>query len=108
MKELKDTVVAMESDNYKHRFIAEYWQTKIRYNKLCDFIRKIEIADLLGEEPPKHDCPLSLLQDQKYYMDELLEIYEKRAIIEKIDLNVGIGEVNTTLNGIGEVNTTLN
>ncbi len=98
MKELKDTVVAMESDNYKYRFIAEYWQTKIRYDKLCAFIRKIEIANLLGEEPPKYDCPLSLLEDQKYYMDLLLEIYEKRAIIEKIDLNVGICKVvNTAL-----------
>lgn len=100
MKELKDTIVAMESDNYKHRFIAEYWQTKIRYDKLCAFIRRIEIADLLGEEPPKYDCPLSLLQDQKFYMNELLEIYEKRAIIEKIDLDVGICKVNTTSNPI--------
>ena len=29
--ELKDTVVLMESDNYKDRFKAEYYQTKIRY-----------------------------------------------------------------------------
>ena len=29
--ELKDTVALMESDDYKDRFKAEYYQTKIRY-----------------------------------------------------------------------------
>lgn len=97
MKELKDTIVAMKSDCYKHRFIAEYWQTKIRYNKLCNFIRRIEIANLLlDEEPPKYDCPLSLLQHQKYFMECYLDILEKRAIIEKIDLDVEICETTAS------------
>ena len=32
--ELKDTVEMMLSDDYKERFRAEYWQLKIRYDKL--------------------------------------------------------------------------
>lgn len=40
MKELKDTIELMESANYKDRFIAEYWQTKIRYDKLHRMIIK--------------------------------------------------------------------
>lgn len=30
MKDLKDTVELMTSSDYKDRFRAEYWQTKIR------------------------------------------------------------------------------
>lgn len=98
MKELKDTIAAMKSDNYKHRFIAEYWQTKIRRDKLAAFIRKIEVANLIGTEPPKYDCPVELLEDQKYYMKCYLDILEKRAIIEDINLKVEIEVSNTTLN----------
>ena len=32
--ELKDTVELMTSNEYKERFIAEYCQVKIRYEKL--------------------------------------------------------------------------
>ena len=42
--ELKDTVAQMESSDYKERFIAEYMQTKIRYEKLKAFNTKIEAA----------------------------------------------------------------
>ena len=35
--ELKDTTHYMTSSNYKERFIAEYWQAKIRYDKLKKF-----------------------------------------------------------------------
>ena len=31
---LADTYRLMQSDDYKERFLAEYYQTKIRYNKL--------------------------------------------------------------------------
>ena len=30
--ELKDTIELMTSDDYKDRFRAEYWQTKIRFS----------------------------------------------------------------------------
>lgn len=32
--ELKDTIEMMQSADYKERFKAEYYQTKIRYDKL--------------------------------------------------------------------------
>lgn len=31
---LEDTIELMKSDDYKERFVAEYMQTKIRYNNL--------------------------------------------------------------------------
>lgn len=34
--ELKDTISLMTSADYKERFIAEYLQLKIRYNKLLN------------------------------------------------------------------------
>ena len=30
--QLKDTIELMTSDNWEDRFVAEYWQTKIRYD----------------------------------------------------------------------------
>ena len=38
--QLKDTVELMLSDDYKDRFKAEYYQTKIRYDKLHKMIVK--------------------------------------------------------------------
>lgn len=32
--ELKDTVQLMLSNDYEERFKAEYWQTKVRYERL--------------------------------------------------------------------------
>lgn len=34
--ELKDTVELMLSDDYKDRFLAEYYQTHIRFTKLSE------------------------------------------------------------------------
>lgn len=85
--ELKDTVERMCSRSYKDRFVAEYRQTEIRYEKLKDFCNRIEVADLTGAEAPKHDCPLDLLREQQKHMGMYLSVLEKRAIIEDIDLN---------------------
>lgn len=86
--ELIETVDGMASEDYKERFLSEYRQLKIRCEKLKNFINKIEVAQMLKEEEPKHDCPLEILIDQKYYMEEYLTCLEKRAIIEKIDLGI--------------------
>ena len=88
MKELKDTINGMASEDYKERFIAEYKQTLIRYEKLKRFCDKIEIAEIFGVgEAPKHDCPLSLLREQQKYMGMYLGTLEKRSLIEGIELN---------------------
>lgn len=85
--EMKETVRMMLSYDYKERFIAEYLQTKERYERLKKFNNKIEAARRTGKEEPKHDCPLSLLREQQRAMGEYLHILEVRAEIEEIDLN---------------------
>ena len=85
--QLRDTVNLMDSGDYKDRFIAEYHQTKIRYEKLKDFNNRIEAAQIMGKEEPKHDCPLSLLKDQQALMGQYLHILEVRAKIEDVDLD---------------------
>lgn len=84
--ELKETVELMNSEDYKERFIAEYHQVKIRYEKLKNFCNKIEVETMLGKEVTKHDCPLELLREQQKYMGLYLSVLEKRALIENIVL----------------------
>lgn len=96
MMNLMNTVDMMKSQDYKERFKAEYWQTKIRYEKLKDFNTKIEAAWKTAEafryeevkkiEGPKHDCPGDVLSQQQRIMGEYLHILEVRAAIEGIDL----------------------
>ena len=82
MKDLKDTIALMTSDDYKDRFRAEYHQTKIRYEKLHKMITKAEAGTL--EFTPT--CPLELLIDQKALMGNYLHKLEIRAEIEDIEL----------------------
>ena len=81
--ELKDTVEMMNTEDYKERFKAEYFQTKIRYEKLNNMLIKYE-AGTLNFAP---SCSKEVLEDQLYYMDEYLRTLKIRAEIEKIDLN---------------------
>lgn len=84
--ELKETVELMNSEDYKERFVAEYHQVKIRYEKLKNFCNKIEVETMLGKEETKHDCPLGLLREQQKYMGLYLSVLEKRALIENVEL----------------------
>ena len=85
-QELKETVPFMVSDDYKDRFIAEYRQTKIRYERLKAFNTKIEAARMTNKEEPKHDCPREILREQQHIMGEYLHILEVRAAIEGVEL----------------------
>jgi hypothetical protein len=76
------TIDMMRSPDYKERFKAEYYQTKIRYEKLHKMVIKAE-SGTLGFEPT---CSLDLLMSQKRYMGEYLHCLEVRAEIEHIDL----------------------
>ena len=80
--ELKDTIELMTSADYKDRFKAEYYQTKIRYDKLHKMIVKYE-AGTLDFEP---NCPLEVLKTQASSMGQYLYQLEVRAQIEKIEL----------------------
>lgn len=80
--ELKDTIELMNSSDYKERFKAEYWQTKIRYEKLHHMIVKYESGTL--EFTPT--CPIELLKDQKMHMGKYLYDLEVRAELEGVKL----------------------
>ena len=80
--ELKNTVDLMNSEDYKERFKAEYFQTKIRYDNLHKMLVK-RAAGTLDFEPK---CSVALLTEQKRYMGEYLRVLETRAEIEGISL----------------------
>lgn len=82
--ELKDTVDLMNSEDYNDRLKAEYFQTKIRYDKLHKMLVK-RAAGTLDFEPKSS---VALLTEQKRYMGEYLRVLETRAEIEGIDLSV--------------------
>lgn len=86
--EFEATVPLMLSEDYKARFVAEYRQTKIRYERLNKFCNRIEAAHRSGGklDMPKHDCDLVLLIEQLNAMRHYLHVLEIRAEIEHIDL----------------------
>lgn len=85
---LEGTVPSMTSPDHKQRFVAEYLQTKIRYEKLKDLNNKYLATketgkDYLGFKP---NCSLELLARQQRFMGEYLACLEQRAVIEDIEL----------------------
>lgn len=80
--ELKDTIEMMQSEDFKERFRAEYYQTKIRYDKLDAMTVKYE-AGTLAFTP---NCSLELLKEQKAYMGNYIRCLKIRAEIEGIQL----------------------
>lgn len=86
--ELEATVDLMLSLDYKARFVAEYRQTKIRYERLKRFCNRIEAAlsHPSKVDMPKHDCNLELLREQQHAMGLYLHALEIRAVVEHIEL----------------------
>lgn len=80
--ELKDTIDMMTSDDFKERFRAEYFQTKIRYDKLDEMTVCYEAGTL----PFTPNCSLELLKEQKKHMGNYIRCLKIRAQIENIDL----------------------
>ncbi len=80
--ELKDTAKLMESDDFKDRFRAEYYQLKIRHGKLDTMLYKMENGDL----PFKPKCSYELLRTQCRVMNSYLLLLKDRAKIEGIEL----------------------
>lgn len=80
--ELIDTVDLMTSDDYKDRFMAEYYQVKIRYQKLKSILDKYE-EGTLDFEP---SCSISLLMIQREIMEDYLNVLQDRAIAENISV----------------------
>ena len=82
MNNLNETIELMNSPDYKERFKAEYYQLKIRTEKLDAMVEKYEKGKL--DFTPS--CPLWLLAGQLISMRVYLEHLEKRAEIEKVEL----------------------
>ena len=76
--ELKDTVDLMLSDDYRTRFLAEYWQLKIRSKKLSKFIEKVKTENIAIEGS------LSLREIQLKLMEALLLVLKERAEVEHL------------------------
>lgn len=88
--ELKNTIKLMNSKDYKDRFKAEYLQLKIRYNKLLAMLEKWD----KGELNFTPDCPRHIYNDQITAMNTYLDVLERRAVLEGIDLNSINAEMN--------------
>ena len=82
MISLQDTVEMMNSEDYKDRFKAEYYQVYIRFVKLKAMLEKWD-KDELDFEPT---CPYSTYEMQIKAMRDYISVLEARAVMENIDL----------------------
>lgn len=79
---LKDTVEMMNSNDYKERFKAEYYQLVTRYRGLKSMLIKWDEGKL-NFEPT---CPRSTYNIQIKAMTDYIAILEARAVMENIIL----------------------
>lgn len=82
--ELKETVKLMKSEDWKDRFIAEYLQTKIRYERLHELIVEREVGKCPFETP----IPIESWKAQASYMGSYLYELEKQAALHEILLPI--------------------
>lgn len=80
--ELKDTVELMQSEDYKKRFKAEYYQLEIRLDKLTTMLEKWD----KGELNFTPTCPRELYDQQVNGMVDYLNALRLRAELEHVDL----------------------
>ena len=79
---LKDTVEMMNSDDFKERFKAEYYQLSVRLDGLTNMLIKWE-NNTLDFEPK---CSKETLENQVIFMQGYMDILLLRSEIEEIDL----------------------
>ena len=80
--ELLDTIELVGSEDYKTRFRAEYYQIKIRTEKL----EKILEQHKKGTLPFELTCEVGMLHTQYIFMLHYKETLEDRARVENIKL----------------------
>ena len=78
MTNLMETVTLMASENYEDRFRAEYYQLKIRYNKLLRVLANYNYKD--------YKCSKKPSQDQANAMRYYLLVLKCRSYDEGIEL----------------------
>ena len=81
--ELRDTVEMMNSEDYKERFKAEYYQVVIRYKKLQNMLDDWDNG-FLKFTPT---CPRSTYNMQIRAMTDYIAVLEARAVMEGVDLD---------------------
>ena len=81
MMELKDTVEMMLSSDYKERFKAEYWQLRIRHDKLQKMVDNWENLDFTPT------CAYSTYVCQLLAMEDYITVLKSRAEQEGIKLD---------------------
>ena len=81
--DLTETAELMNSDDFKDRFRAEYYQLFIRLVKLEEMLHKMKDGTL--NVTPK--CSYELLHEQVVHMKQYKRVLEERAKIEGIDLD---------------------
>lgn len=79
---LENTIELMKSKDWRDRFVAEYLQTKIRYDRLHELIIRREVGMLDFKTP----IPLKSWQTQARHMGLYLYELEKQAILHGIAL----------------------
>lgn len=79
---LQETIDLMISDDYKERFLAEYFQLEERYQKLSQMCNDWDNGSISFEPT----CPRSIYDLQLTAMKFYLDILTSRACIEDIDL----------------------
>ena len=79
---LLDTIPLMQSKDFKDRAKAEYYQLKIRHERLSHMLIKYREGTL--DFTP--NCPYDLLHAQLVYMECYMNVLEERAVIEDIEL----------------------
>ena len=80
--ELKDTIELMQSEDYKERFKAEYYQVKIRLEKLEAMLDKWD----KGELDFTPTCPRMIYDGQVEAMSDYFSALIARAAMEHIEL----------------------
>ena len=80
--ELKDTVVMMESSDYQERSKAEYYQLKVRVEKLVAMLEKYATGTLSFTP----SCSYEVLFEQLVYMRGYMRILKERAKVEGVAL----------------------
>lgn len=80
--DLRETIEMMNSEDYKERFKAEYYQVVIRYQKLKAMLEKWD----KGELNFNPTCPRSTYNMQITAMIDYIVVLEARAVMEGIEL----------------------
>ena len=81
--DLKDTTALMNSDDYKDRLKAEYWQLRHRLDKLNDMLKRYDKSEL--DFVP--DTPILWLKQQADAMQNYLDALSVRCDYENIDVS---------------------